>query len=373
MVARANPGDDARWMAAAITLASRGRGLSTPNPNVGCVLVRGDVVVGRGWTQAGGRPHAEGMALGQADDAARGACAYVTLEPCAHDSARGMACADALIAAGVARVVAATLDPDPRTNGAGMARLKAAGIAVISGVLADDARAAMAGWWTRATLGRPHVTLKLGLSLDGCIAMADGSSRWITGERARAHAHLLRARCDAILVGRGTWAADAPSLDVRLAGLEGRSPKRLLLSRSSLSLSDGEGDRSAPPSGGGVECAASAPLAAPPSSATRLPPPHAAHREDMASLFSPDAIADLDGINDLLIEGGAGAASAFLAADLVDTLLFYRAPILIGGGRAALGDIGLGTLSDAHGRWRLADAQVLGQDRVEIYQRMREG
>lgn len=320
-------------MAAAIALASRGRGLSTPNPNVGCVLVRDGRVTGRGWTQVGGRPHAEGMALDQVGGAARGACAYVTLEPCAHESPRGMACADALIAAGVARVVAATLDPDPRTNGAGLARLNAAGIVVTHGVLADDARAAMAGWWTRATLGRPHVTLKLGLSLDGCIAMADGSSRWITGERARAHAHLLRARSDAILVGRGTWAADAPSLDVRLAGLEGRSPKRLML--------------------------------------TSGPAP-----DGWAALSSPRAIADLDGVNDVLVEGGAGAASAFLAADLVDTLILYRAPILIGGGRAALGDIGLtslhNALGDAHGRWRLAEAQVLGQDRVETYHRVRE-
>lgn len=322
--------DDARWMAAAIALATRGRGLSTPNPNVGCVLVRDGRVLGRGWTQAGGRPHAESVALAQAGKAARGGCAYVTLEPCAHESARGMACTDALIAAGVARVVVATLDPDPRTNGAGMERLSAAGIAVASDVLAGAARAAMAGWWTRATLGRPHVTLKLGLSLDGCIAMATGESRWITGERARAHAHLLRARSDAIMAGRGTWAADAPSLDVRLTGLEARSPRRIML--TSGSAPDG-----------------------------------------WTALASPAAIAGLDGVNDLLVEGGAGAASAFLAADLVDTLLFYRAPILIGGGRAALGDIGLGTLSDAHGRWRLADAQVLGQDRVEIYQRMREG
>jgi diaminohydroxyphosphoribosylaminopyrimidine deaminase/5-amino-6-(5-phosphoribosylamino)uracil reductase len=317
-------------MAAAITLASRGRGLSTPNPNVGCIIVNDDHVVGRGWTQAGGRPHAEAMALEQAGGAARGGCTYVTLEPCAHESARGMACADALIAAGVARVVVATLDPDPRTNGAGMERLSAAGIDVTQDVLSDAARAAMAGWWTRATLGRPHVTLKLGLSLDGCIAMADGLSRWITGERARAHAHLLRARSDAILVGRGTWAADAPSLDVRLAGLEARSPRRLML--TSGSAPDG-----------------------------------------WTALSSPRAITGLDGINDLLVDGGAGAASAFLAADLVDTLILYRAPILIGGGRAALGDIGLSALGDAHGRWRLADARALGQDRVEIYQRMREG
>ncbi|MEQ1687219.1 MAG: bifunctional diaminohydroxyphosphoribosylaminopyrimidine deaminase/5-amino-6-(5-phosphoribosylamino)uracil reductase RibD [Sphingopyxis sp.] len=313
-------------MAAAIALATRGRGLTTPNPNVGCVLVRDGRVVGRGWTQAGGRPHAEAMALAQAGDATRGGSAYVTLEPCAHDSPRGGNCTDALIAAGVTRVVAATRDPDPRTNGAGLARLEGAGIAVTSGVLADDARTACAGWWTRATLARPHVTLKLALSLDGCIAMADGTSRWITGTRARASAHLLRARCDAIVVGRGTLVADAPMLDVRLAGLEARSPRRLMLTSG------------------------------------KAP-------EGWAALPSPCAIATLDGVNDLLVEGGAGTASAFLAADLVDTLILIRAPIVIGGGRAALADIGLAALGDAHGRWRLADARQLGLDRIERYQR----
>lgn len=315
-------------MAAAIAVASRGRGLATPNPNVGCVIVRNGVAVGRGWTQAGGRPHAEAMALAQAGDAARGATAYVTLEPCAHASSRGPACADAFIAAGLARVVAATIDPDPRTNGAGLARLGAAGIAAACDLMADAARTAMAGWWSRARLGRAHVTLKLATSLDGCIAMADGASRWITGDRARAHAHLLRARSDAILVGRGTFDADAPVLDVRLPGLAGRSPRRLLL--TSGAADDG-----------------------------------------WCAVASAADAAAIGGINDLLVEGGAATAAAFLAADLVDTLLLYRAPILIGAGRAALGDIGLGALGDAHGRWRLADTRMLGQDRMERYERVR--
>ena len=327
---------DRRWMAAAIALASRGRGLATPNPNVGCILVRDDHVVGLGWTQPGGRPHAEAMALAEAEDAAGGATAYVTLEPCAHDSARGGACSDALIAAGVTRVVVATPDPDPRTNGAGIDRLRAAGITVSEAVLADEARAVMAGWWTRATQGRAHVTLKLATSLDGCIAMADGSSRWITGERARAHAHLLRARSDAILVGRGTWEADAPALDVRLAGLEARGPRRLLLSTE-------RHDTSGPGSGPGP-CG-------------------------IEAVATPHAAASLPGVNDLLVEGGAQTAAAFLSQDLVDTLILYRAPILIGGGKPCLGDIGLGALADAHGRWRLADARQLGNDRMEVYQR----
>ena len=316
---------DFAHMAAAIALSSRGAGRTAPNPNVGCVLVRDGRVVGRGWTQPGGRPHAEAMALAQAGDAARGATAYVTLEPCAHASARGPACADLLVAADVARVVAALRDPDPRTDGQGLARLSAAGIATGCGLLADDAAEAMSGWLTRRRQARPFVTLKLGLSLDGRIAMADGSSRWITGPEARAHAHLERSRHEAILVGRGTLDADAPRLDVRLPGLEERSPRRILLS------------------------------------ATDAP--------GWERIATPAAIADLVGVDRLLVEGGAGAASAFLAADLVDRLLLYRAPVLIGTGRAALGDIGLSDLAQAHGRWRLRDARTLGADRLEVYRR----
>jgi len=318
---------DADWMAVAIALSRRGRPASAPNPNVGCVIVKQGKVIARGWTQTGGRPHAEAAALAAAGEATRGATAYVTLEPCAHASPRGPACSDSLIAAGIARVVIAAQDPDPRTDGAGIARLQAAGIEVVFNILPSEARAAMAPWWTRHTAGRPFVTLKLATSLDGCIARADGSSRWITGERARAHGHMERANHQAILVGRGTFDADAPQLDVRLPGLENRSPKKLL-------LTSGE----AP--------------------------------EGWTAVASPQAIDDVDSV---LVEGGAGAASAFLAADRVDRLLLYRAPILIGGGKPALGDIGLTDLADAHGRWRLADSRLLGSDRLDVYERVREG
>lgn len=315
-------------MAAAIALGERGRGLSTPNPNVGCVIVHDEIVVGRGWTQRGGRPHAEAMALAEAGDAARGATVYVTLEPCAHASERGPACADLLVVAAPARVAIALADPDPRTNGAGVARLEAAGIAVETGEGAEAAARSMAGFLTRIRLGRPYVTLKLAMSIDGRIALPSGESRWITGEEARAHAHLERARCDMILVGRGTYEADSPRLDVRLPGLEDRSPQRALLTR-----------------GPGVD--------------------------GWTRIGAPEEIHGLDGVNDLLVEGGAETAAAFLAADLVDRLLVYRAPILIGGGKSAVGPIGLEALADAHERWTSTDTRQLGSDRLEVYERTR--
>ncbi|HEY0271153.1 MAG TPA: bifunctional diaminohydroxyphosphoribosylaminopyrimidine deaminase/5-amino-6-(5-phosphoribosylamino)uracil reductase RibD [Sphingomonas sp.] len=321
-------------MAAAIALSERGRGRIAPNPNVGCIIVRDGRVVGRGWTQPGGRPHAEAMALDQAGAAATGATIYASLEPCAHRSPRGPACADLLVAAGPARVVAALTDPDPRTAGEGFARLRAAGIAVIEGIGADAARRAMAGFLTRRALGRPHVTLKLATSLDGRIALPSGESRWITGPQARAHAHLERARADAILVGRGTFGADAPRLDVRLAGLEARAPRRLVLSGRN-------------PFGPG------------------------AAEAGWEWLSAPSGIEALAAVDHLLIEGGAGAASAFLAADLVDRLLLYRAPILIGEGRSAIGDLGLASLAEAHGRWTLTDSRTFGTDRLEIHARRR--
>ncbi|WP_167300522.1 bifunctional diaminohydroxyphosphoribosylaminopyrimidine deaminase/5-amino-6-(5-phosphoribosylamino)uracil reductase RibD [Sphingomonas leidyi] len=307
-------------MGAALALAERGRGRTAPNPNVGCVIERDGIVVGRGWTQPGGRPHAEAMALAQAGEKSRGATCYVTLEPCAHESPRGPACSSLLVAAGVARVVIALGDPDPRTNGAGAARLRAAGIDVVEGVRAAEARRSMAGFLTRLEKGRPFVTLKLATSLDGRIALPSGESRWITGAQARAHTHLERARHQAILVGRRTMEVDRPRLDVRLLGLEDRSPRRLVLS------STGDVER-------------------------------------------PEDIAGLEGIDLLFVEGGAETGSAFLRADLVDRLLLYRAPILIGEGRAALGDIGLARLDDAHGRWRLVDGRMLGSDRLEVYER----
>jgi diaminohydroxyphosphoribosylaminopyrimidine deaminase/5-amino-6-(5-phosphoribosylamino)uracil reductase len=317
---------DARWMEAAIALGERGRGRTAPNPNVGCIVVRDGMVAGRGWTQPGGRPHAEAMALAEAGAAARGAEIYVTLEPCAHRSERGPACADLLAEARPARVVVALRDPDSRTDGRGLARLAAAGIAVETGLAAEAAERSLAGFLSRIRRGRPYITLKLAMSLDGKIALPSGESRWITGEDARAHVHLERARADMILVGRGTYEADAPRLDVRLPGLEDRSPHRALLTR-----------------GGAVE--------------------------GWTRLGAPEEVHSLEGVNDLLVEGGSGAASAFLAADLVDRMLIYRAPILIGEGKSALGYVGLTALADAHNRWDLQDSRMLGRDRLEVYER----
>ncbi len=315
-------------MEAAIALGERGRGRTAPNPHVGCIIVRNDELIGRGWTQPGGRPHAEAVALEQAGIVARGGTVYVTLEPCAHQSRRGPACADLLIEARPARVVVALGDPDPRTDGEGLARLRGAGIAVECGLEAGAAERSLAGYLSRVRRGRPAVTLKLALSIDGRIALASGESRWITGEEARADVHRERAGADMILVGRGTYASDKPKLDVRLEGYEDHQPRRAL-------LTTGRG------------------------------------AAGWTQLGSPQDIFGLDDVNDLLVEGGGGAATAFLAADLVDRLLIYRAPIIIGDGKPSVGLIGLERLSDAHGRWRLIESHALGSDRREVYERLR--
>jgi diaminohydroxyphosphoribosylaminopyrimidine deaminase/5-amino-6-(5-phosphoribosylamino)uracil reductase len=316
--------DDARWLAAAAALAARGRPLSRPNPAVGAIIVRQDRVVGSGWTQPGGRPHAEAEALDRAGPAATGATLYVTLEPCAHASDRGPACADLVAASGLARIVVGCGDPDPRTAGAGIARIRAAGITVDC-IASAAAEASLAGYLMLRRLGRPLVTLKLATSLDGCIALASGESQWITGEAARMHGHAERAMSDAIAVGGETLRADAPRLDVRLPGLGDRSPRRLVLTRGNA-----------------------------PAGWTALP--------------TPEAIGTLEGVQYLLVEGGASAAAAFLRANLVDRLLVYRAPIVIGGGRPSIADIGLASLADAHGKWRLADRRRLGSDCLEVYE-----
>lgn len=319
--------DDARWLAAAATLAERARPASRPNPGVGAIIVKQGVVIGRGWTQAGGRPHAEAMALAEAGRAAESATLYVTLEPCAHQSARGPACADLVAEAGLARVVIGMRDPDPRTAGQGMERLRSAGIDVHEAGW-PAAQLGLSGHAAWATQKRPHITLKLALSLDGCIAAASGESQWITGELARAHTHRERARADAILVGGETLRADAPRLDVRLSGLANRSPEKLVLTRGEA------------PDG-------------------------------WQALSSPRAVAALDTVRYLFIEGGAATAAAFLAEDLVDRLLIYRAPILIGGGRPGIADIGLASLAAAHGRWQREDLRQLGPDTLEIHSRSR--
>jgi len=315
---------DARWLASAAALAERARPLSRPNPAVGAILVRDGIVVGRGWTQPGGRPHAEAMALQRAGQQARGSTLYITLEPCAHRSDRGPACAELVARAQPARVVIGCSDPDERTAGKGIAQLRSTGIQVA--LLEDErSRLSLLGHIRQRVDNRPEVTLKLAMSLDGCIATASGESKWITGEPARAHAHRERARADAILVGGETLRTDNPSLDVRIAGLEERSPQRLALTRHAV------------PQG-------------------------------WSSIASPAGIYGLEGIAHLFIEGGALTASAFLRAGLVDRLLVYRAPILIGGGKPAVGDVGSLHLADAFtAGWRLVDRRQLGRDSLEVY------
>ncbi len=321
---------DRRFMAEAVALGESARGRSAPNPNVGCAIVSGSGrIVGRGATAAGGRPHAEAIALHEAGTKAKGATVYVTLEPCVHASPRGPACTDLLIAAKPERVVIGLKDPDPRTSGKGIRKLRAAGIDVTLGVGRESARRSLSGWLNRLRLGRPRITLKLALSIDGKIALPSGESQWITGEDARRHVHLERAHSDMILVGRGTYLADQPRLDVRLPGLEERSPRRALLTRGEAV-------------------------------------------DGWETLRSPQDVMRLHDVNDLLVEGGSATATAFLTEDLVDRILIYRAPIIVGEGKSSFGYVGLDAIADAHGRWRLTDERRLGVDRLEVYERARE-
>jgi diaminohydroxyphosphoribosylaminopyrimidine deaminase/5-amino-6-(5-phosphoribosylamino)uracil reductase len=321
---------DRRFMDEALRLGEEARGQSAPNPNVGCLIVSsGGRIVGRGATAKGGRPHAEAVALAQAGKRANGATVYVTLEPCAHESPRGPACTDLLLAAQPEHVVIALKDPDPRTSGKGVRRLRRAGIDVTLGVEREAARRSLSGWLTRLKLGRPRITLKLALSIDGKIALPSGESKWITGEDARAHVHLERARSDMILVGRGTFMADRPKLDVRLPGLEHASPRRALLTRGEAV-------------------------------------------EGWEILRNPQDVHRLHDVNDLLVEGGSATATAFLTEDLVDRILIYRAPIIVGEGKSSFGYVGLDAIADAHDRWRLVDDKRLGVDRLEVYERVRE-
>jgi diaminohydroxyphosphoribosylaminopyrimidine deaminase/5-amino-6-(5-phosphoribosylamino)uracil reductase len=218
-------------MRSALALARRGLGQVWPNPAVGCVIVKDGRVVGRGWTQKGGRPHAETEALARAGAAARGATAYVSLEPCSHHG-KTAPCAEALITAGIGRVVAAVEDPDPRVSGRGIARLRDAGVVVETGLCATESVELNAGFFCRVISGRPLIALKLATSLDGRIATASGESRWITGPAARERAHLLRATHDAVLVGTGTALSDDPEMTCRLPGLASRSPVRVVIDRN---------------------------------------------------------------------------------------------------------------------------------------------
>ncbi len=357
---------DIAWMRVALALAARGLGTTWPNPSVGCVIVKDGVVIGRGTTQPGGRPHAETEALAAAGTAARGATAYVSLEPCAHRG-RTPPCAAALIGAGIARVVYAATDSDPRVNGAGARQLADAGIAVSGGVLDAEARELNAGFFSRIEAGRPLVTLKTATTLDGRIAARSGASRWITGEAARAAAHGLRARHDAVLIGAATLRQDDPALTVRLPGLPARPPVRVVLAgRRPLPLKSKllAKSRLAPvwivaaslkaPMPRGVEIINLG------GRAGTLPKPATVLR----------ALAER-GITRLMIEGGGAIAAAFVRAGLVDRLVWFRAASILGGdGIAALAAIGIGEPAKAP-RWRLIETRPVGVDTMETYAALR--
>jgi diaminohydroxyphosphoribosylaminopyrimidine deaminase/5-amino-6-(5-phosphoribosylamino)uracil reductase len=359
---------DAGAMRAALALARRGLGSVWPNPAVGCVIAKDGRIVGRGWTQPGGRPHGETEGLRRAGDRARGATAYVSLEPCCHWG-RTPPCVDALVAAGVRRVVVALEDPDTRVAGEGIRRLRAAGVEVEIGLCREEAAEVNAGFLTRLRLGRPLVTLKLATSLDGRIATASGESQWITGPPARERAHAMRAENDAIMVGTGTVLADDPQLTCRLPGLGARSPVRVVIDRH-------------------LRIPTTARLIA---DARRVPTwvltlrsadpaRRAAFLANGVTLIDvdpdPDGQVDLAaglaalgerGITRLLVEGGARLGGALLRARLVDRLAWVHAPLLIGGdGIPAIAGFALAALADAPGFDRVS-TRTIGEDVLTIF------
>ncbi|WP_106608036.1 bifunctional diaminohydroxyphosphoribosylaminopyrimidine deaminase/5-amino-6-(5-phosphoribosylamino)uracil reductase RibD [Shimia abyssi] len=356
-------------MALALELGRRGMGRCWPNPAVGCVIVKDERIVGRGWTQPGGRPHAEPVALAQAGAAAAGATAYVTLEPCAHHG-QTPPCAEALIAAKVARVVVAVEDSDARVSGRGLAMLRDAGIDVTTGVLADEAARDLQGFFLKTDLGRPFLTLKLASSLDGRIATATGESQWITGPEARREVHAMRMRHDAVMVGGGTARADDPSLTVRGLGVA-HQPVRVVVSRR-LDM----------------------PLMSNLARTAKDIPVWVAHGPDADSTLlrtwrdigaellpcnldgahvSPVAVLNAlgqKGITRVFCEGGGALAASLLGADLVDELLTFSAGMVLGAeGHPAIGALGVERLSAAP-RFELQSQRVVGADVMTVWHRL---
>jgi diaminohydroxyphosphoribosylaminopyrimidine deaminase/5-amino-6-(5-phosphoribosylamino)uracil reductase len=366
-----NPAADAdrRFMQVALRLARRMLGRTAPNPAVGAIVADAATgeVIARGWTQAGGRPHAEAHALVRAGARARGQTMYVTLEPCSHHG-RTPPCADAIAAAGMRRVVCAIEDPNPEISGRGLAVLRAAGVAVELGLCADEARWMAAGHILRMTRDRPFVQLKIAVSGDGLIAPGDGAPRWVTGPEARRLAHILRARADAILVGRKTVADDNPELTCRLPGLEGRSPRRVIVDAKFRTRPDakmletaervpvtifGDTGSTPPPYPKGVEV-------------RRMP----ADRDGRLSLEVVLESLAAEGVTRVLVEGGPTIAGAILAADLVDEVVIGHGTEALGSkGRKPAGDRGLEFLADA-ARWQTVDERMIGADRLTVHRRI---
>lgn len=364
-----DPGD-LNHMRAALALAGRALGRVAPNPAVGCVIAKDGRVLGRGWTQDGGRPHAETEALGRAGAAAEGATAYVTLEPCSHHG-KTPPCDQALIAAGITRCVIALEDPDARVAGQGIAHLKAAGVAVETGLCRAEAEDLNAGYLLQRRAGRPLVALKLASTLDGRIATGSGESKWITGEAARARAHLLRARHDAVLVGAGTALADDPRLDVRLPGLESRKPLRVVL----------DGTPRLPLTHDLVAAAGERPsclVTGDDLPAAKLQPYRDAGLQVLQVGRDPQGRLDLEaaltalgalGLTRVLVEGGGVLAASLLRAELVERLYWFRAPKLIGAeGRPAISELGLEALAAAPAFERCGVEDLEG-DLLETYRR----
>lgn len=353
-------------MAHALRLAARGLGTVWPNPAVGCVILRDGIVVGRGWTQPGGRPHAEVRALQQAGPLAEGATAYVTLEPCAHHG-QTPPCAEALIAARVARVVTALTDPDPRVCGKGHAMLRAAGIAVTEGVLTPEATQLNAGFLKRVTRGLPFVTLKLAASLDGRTATATGESRWITGPEARRKVHAMRLAHDAVMIGSGTALADDPDLTVRDMGAV-RQPVRILLDRLLKHSPESRLGRTAKDNPVWLLHGPTAPDAArkawEATGATLIETPEANGHLDLQAALQSLAT---KGLTRILSEGGSTLAAALIKAGLVNELAFFSAGLLIGAeGHPALGQMDLALLGEGP-RPSLRDTQPLGADLYSLW------
>ena len=353
---------DTRHMRHALGLARRGLGRVWPNPAVGCVIVRDGRIVGRGRTADGGRPHAEAVALAQAGDAARGATAYITLEPCAHHG-QTPPCAEALVAAGVARVVGATGDPDPRVAGRGLAILREAGVEVVSGVCEAEARSVNAGFLSRVTRGRPVVTLKLAATLDGRIATASGESRWITGGEARRAVHALRMSHDAVMVGAGTVRDDDPDLTVRDLGAD-RQPVRVIVSRHLRLPRESRLCQSARDVPVWILCDAAA-LGSDDAKAWADAGARLIGVASAGGQVAPAAaLAALGeaGLTRVFCEGGGMLAASLLHDRLVDDLVLFSAGKLIGAeGRPAVGALGLSALADAP-RFDLVETRALGVD-----------
>ncbi|MGM4928316.1 bifunctional diaminohydroxyphosphoribosylaminopyrimidine deaminase/5-amino-6-(5-phosphoribosylamino)uracil reductase RibD [Tardiphaga sp. 619_E2_N8_5] len=363
---------DLRFMQLALTLGRRGQGRTWPNPAVGAVIVKDGVIIGRGWTQPGGRPHAEPVALAQAGEATRGATLYVTLEPCSHFG-KSPPCADAIVAAGIARVVAAIEDPNPDVAGQGHARLRAAGIRVDVGLCAEQAARDHAGHFRRIRDKRPHVVLKLAVSPDDKIAAAGHKPVAVTGEMVRSRVHLLRAQCDAVLVGMGTVIADDPELTCRLPGMMKRSPVRVVLDRA-LRISGNSRL---------VHSARTTPLWVMTSSLSEAPAAMALGAAGTQVLRVPtttapppglDLLAVLHslsekGITKLLVEGGSKVASSFVAAGLVDEVWLFRGPKEIGeGGIAALDALPLSAITESPDFVQRA-SETIENDTLTIYER----